>query len=345
MISIKEKIANYVKLLKPSDLGLKRNILIKSIEPLGKGMGNFNYLLVVNDKRFVFRINASKDSKGKSKKEFDGLKLIEKLNIGPKALVFEKDSKYVGSEFIILSYIEGETVDKTEVYFKDSMIEGIARLLAKMHSIKIAPKIKKELPINEISKKNLFVKLIDNYLNYIKKHVSNKEFLEMINSTASKIKEEYDKIEKTSKLVLSQGDVCAPNVLYHKGEFKLIDFEHLQLVDPVEQIAHISVDFGIPFDERQKKLFLKEYLKIRKEKNLESRVNRYIPILYFVIFLWAVEYALKVKNKEFNNDFLKDHDIEKDYEYIDIMFKRNIGAGVIGKEYQKLDVVNIIKMG
>jgi len=97
-----------------------------------------------------------------------------------------------------------------------------------------------------------------------------------------------------------------------------------------------------PFNEKQKQLFIKEYLKYRKEKDLEEQINYFIPILCLSIFLWAIEHTLKVKNKEFHKEFLKKNDIRKDIAYVKTMFKRNLRAGVIDQKYNDLDLDKII---
>jgi aminoglycoside phosphotransferase (APT) family kinase protein len=335
----KEAIANYVKSLNPKDLGLKDKINLKSIDKFGQGTGNFNYLLSINDRKFVFRINAVTKNKNKSRKEYEGLKLIEKLGISPKAFILEENKNYVGSDFVILSYVEGETIDKTPIYFKDSMIKGLAQLLAKIHSVKITIEMKRKLSVNEHNSDTIFSKVINKYVKYIKNNTKNKELIDFIDTTIFRLKKDFKKISNAQNLVLSQGDFCSSNIIYHNGDYKIIDFENMHLTDPIVQIATILIDFGKPFNDNQKKLFLKEYLKIRKEKNLDERVNNYIPVLYFAIFLWAVEYALKVKHKEFHQDFLKDHDIAKDYEYVRTMFKRNLNYGVIDKKFNSFNII------
>jgi len=75
--------------LDPKQFGLKTKLKVKTIFKLGQGTGNLNYLVVVNNKKFVFRINMDHKNKTKSRKEFNSLKIVEKYSIGPKTRLID----------------------------------------------------------------------------------------------------------------------------------------------------------------------------------------------------------------------------------------------------------------
>ena len=128
-------------------------------------------------------------------------------HISPKPRILEENKKYLGADFLIVDYLEGKTVDKTEIYFSDFMIRNIAKLLAKIHSIKITKKMKSQLTVNPGNPETIFTKVVNSYLRYIKNNIQNKRFWKMINESIAKAKKDFKKIPKTKTLVLSQQDI------------------------------------------------------------------------------------------------------------------------------------------
>lgn len=54
---MKTKIKKYFESLSPKKIGLDKKIKVISISKLGMGTGNANFLVNVNGKKFVFRLN------------------------------------------------------------------------------------------------------------------------------------------------------------------------------------------------------------------------------------------------------------------------------------------------
>jgi len=332
-MSLEKRIKEYMESLKSTDLGVKGRINVGLVKRLGQGTSNLNYLVELREssRKFVFRMNMDPKLKHKSKKEFMGLRLVEDICIGPRAYLYDESKGMFDSDFLILDYIEGETIDKSDIYLKDKMVVGLAKLMARMHSIRVGGKLKK-MRIDSENPDKIF-KIITKYLNYIKKNVSDNFFLIMLKETLNRVKKGY-RPHKNLKYVVSQGDFCEQNVIYHKGQFRLIDFEDLGLRDPSYEIAKVMIDFGRPFAEEQRKLFLKEYQKIKRIESIGEIVDNLTPVIYFTVFLWSVWHALRIKNKEFNKNFQVNNNILRDIGYIKTMFKRNLGAGVIDEHYK-----------
>ncbi len=339
---MKEKIKSYFESLEPKLLGVHREINVSYVKKLGQGTSNLNYLVKLRGipQKFIFRMNMDPRNKGKSRREFEGLKAVQHINIAPIVRVLDESKKIFDADFLILDYIEGKTVDKTKIYLKDEMIVGVANLLAKIHSIKIIGNLNK-IKLEASSPEEAGPTHGTN-LNYIKKHIKDKTFLKMIEESLDNAQKINSKRDKNIKLVLSQGDICEQNIIYHNRDFKLIDFEDIERADPTLEIVRTIIDFGTPFNEHQKELFYNIYLRIRKDPGLKKRVEQLIPITYLRIFLWSIQHTLKVKNKEFHEEFHKNNDIKKDIGYAKIMFKRNLRAGVIDKKYSNLDLEKIL---
>lgn len=335
---MEQKIKSYFEKLNPNKLGLKSKIKVKSISKLGQGTSHLNYLVKINTSKFIFRFNSDLKNNNLSKQEFKHLKLIEKYKIGPKAYLFDDSRKFFDSDFIIIGYLEGKTVKLVKPYLDNKMVESLARLSAKMHSINIS-----KLNLNKDETNfNSYFKYITIYLRYIKKHLPNRELLLILDQTYKNLRR-VKIINYNSKLVLTQGDFNENNVVVNKGKYKLIDFEDLKLTDPAAEIAHIFTFFGKPFNTIQRKIFLEEYSKFRKDESLEDRIKMYLPLKRFKVLLWSIFHVLKIKNQELHKKFLEKNDLNEDIKFVGISFKRCLEHRVIDMEYNKFDILGLFK--
>ena len=345
-VEMKSKIREYMESLDPKQFGLKTKLKVKTIFKLGQGTGNLNYLVVVNNKKFVFRINMDHKNKTKSRKEFNSLKIVEKYSIGPKTRLIDESRKIFDTDFIILDYIEGKTVDKTKDYLKPKMYREIGKLCAKLHSIKITKNLKK-LDYNETfyGYKNHIKFVKREYVDYLVSNLKDKILLKIIKDTFLEQSKNIPKTKYPTDIVLSQGDFCEQNVIVHKGEYKLIDFEDLELADRANHISHLFADFGKPLDETEKELFLKEYLKITKvnKDNLVKKIGVWIPLKLFEIFLWSLKHSLVVKEGNMHPQFYENDNMERNISYAKTMFKRCLRFEVIDSKYKDLDLAKVLK--
>ena len=341
---MKEKIKTYFENLNPEKLGLKNKIKVGSVSRLGQGASNLNYLVRLDGKKFIFRMNMEPDKKNKSKKEFDALVALDSYDIGPKAWLIDESKKYFDSEFIILSYIEGNTLDKIPGYFKPKMFRKIGKLCGELHAIKIKGKLKKLKKEFLCSYKKQVSMLKKEYLNDLNKKLGGKKLMKIIDESFSNLYSKTSSKKYVSILVLDQGDFHEGNIVVHGDEYKLIDFEDLQITDRAISLANIFSDFGKPFNEGQKKLFFDEYFKIIKvdRNDLMERIDIRIPIEIFSVFLWSIWHTLRVRDGELHSAFLEKNDIKEDLEYVDVMFKRCLKFGLIDKKYKGFDAVGAL---
>lgn len=297
-------------------------IKVQLIRKLGKGASNVNYLVKTNEGKYVFRINANPRRPEKSEKEFNSLKKIKKLGICPKPV-------FLGKDFIILNYIEGKDIIGKKL--NSRFLKELARLVAKIHSQKT-----EDLPDETTQLNN---SELAEWLKYLNKNLKNKKLLKIIQESKKQLQEKHKNLNKFPKIrVIAHGDICEQNILETQKGLALIDFEDLGLKDPADEIAKIFVDFKEPFTNKQKSIFLKEYLKFRKDNTIIQRIELYEPIIIFMVFVWSIDYVLRIKNREMHKSYLNKKELRKGLEYSDIMFKRAIKFGVIDKRYSNLKV-------
>ncbi len=181
---------------------------------------------------------------------------------------------------------------------------------------------------------------VETWLKYLNKHIDDKSLLNIILEAKRKLEEKQNILKKFGEipLVLAHGDICEQNVLKTSHGLALIDFEDFSLKDPADDIAKVFVDFKKPFTEIQKEIFLKEYFKTRTDKTLSERIKIYEIMIIFIVFVWSIDYILRIKNKEMHRAFLTEKELKKGMDYTKIMFKRMIQFGIIDKKYFKFNI-------
>ena len=337
---MKAEIKRYFENLNPRQLGLKEKIKVKSISKIGMGKNNSNFLVVVGSKKFVFRLNMLPLSRDKTKTEFNSLKLVEKLNIGPKAWILDESRKILDSDFMILDYIEGKTLGKMNYKLDKKLIKKIVRLCVGFHLIPIRREIAK-LPKDEVDYKVVF-KWIEHFYSSIKNMTKHKAFLEMVSESCDVLRKSSLQKDK-HPIVLAHGDICEQNVIVHNGKLKLVDFESLGLTDPASEIAYILTQFTRGgFTEKQKEIFIEEYLKVRNDKTLRKRLKIFVPLKNFADLVWAINHVFKIKNKRLHRYYLENNKLNKDISYAKKMFKKNLREGIVNKKYKNLDLGEVL---
>ena len=338
---MKLKIKSYFESLNHEQIGLKKEIKVYSIKTLGTGANNANFLVTANGGKFVFRLNMHPHSRNKSRAEFNSLKLVENLGIAPKVWILDDSRKIFNSDFIILDYIEGKTLDKKNYAINNKFIKEIVKLTVKFHSMSLKGGLLK-LPKEEANYRALLESIKNKYIS-LAKLTSNKQILKMI-------KESYDNLRKNTTneryhpVVATHGDIAEQNIVIHNGKMKLIDFEGLEITDPAADIAYILTQFGKrEFNEKQRNFFLDEYLKLKKDTTLRERVKIFIPLKNFSNFVWAVAQALKIKNGLLHQYYTKKHTLKNAFVYAQKILDRCIKDGSIDKKYRSLNLENELR--
>lgn len=117
---------------------------------LAEGHGNYNYILVEKDKKYVLRIKKSKEKQfiNSLEKEYHFLTFFESegINFCPKALFYSKEDN-----FLIENFLEGELLPQSK--FNDDQIKLFAKQLNELFNL-------------DISKFEIFCKK-NNFRNYL----------------------------------------------------------------------------------------------------------------------------------------------------------------------------------
>lgn len=255
--------------------------------------GLINPVFVINSK-FVLRINTKEDSESKQKfkKEAILYSSLSKSDIPvPKYITYDCSGEIIKEDYLLISYIEGETL--TEAFKKAN--KGIRYRLAYQLG-EIAKKIH-SVDISEISSRS---NLFGNKESWNKTTESEfAEYFDLVKKKRLLSEKAIEAVEVASKEFLSLGDISEKVTLIH-GDFScnnfqvrngeivgVFDFEMAKLGDPYYDLQKLPINFqlGDGFD---KDAFLDGYGQQVMTKEEKIRLKRY-ALSQGLWELWATE--------------------------------------------------------
>lgn len=291
-----QKIEKYIKEIGAQKLGFNfvKNISVKEIN---RGGYNINYLVNINNHKFVFRFNIDTylDVENQTKYENEVLEYLEKFNIAPKVFFIDTGKIFFEDDLLVEEFIENQSLQ-----FGNDFLEKFGKLVKKLHSI--------PLPQNGLLIKNLNP-LFDQWnfirgkINFIKSGNFNEKFLNFINSYIPKFDKyvsNFSNLFEGKDVCLNHRDLVIENVLQTSKGLKLIDWQAVMADDPSYDLAFFTCDIVIEWNlgrsltDEEKQIFLKSYQ--ADDKMLEKiRVRQ--PMVYLELFVWIAYRAAYLRDK------------------------------------------------
>lgn len=292
------ELRKFVKSLDPHILGVDKIESIK-ISILPKGVWNFNYLVGINKKKFVFKLCPPGSSSvegmiGNSGWiEFSALRLVEGLGIAPKPVLFADAGQFSRYPVLIYQYVEGKEL----AAFSNNAVAEIARIYSKIHSLDIEGidflRRRSETPAK------LLADIEKSFAHYENRADIDPTYLERFGEFIDKAKKRMAEIKiKACPKSLIHADPVPSNFIVGQKIF-LIDWQTPMIGDPVFDIwAFMSKAFSLwdldaPPTEEQKRLFIKTYQSLREDQALEARLNLKEP-------LYLLQYGLHCSTRYYD---------------------------------------------
>jgi Ser/Thr protein kinase RdoA (MazF antagonist) len=292
---------------KIQEIVLKNNLgKITKIKELGRGENNFNYLIIVNQNKYVLRIGIKKSLEKYFKREYQWIKKLPNTIEAPKTVLKDFSKKIIHYNYFILTYIEGKSVKK----WSKRHLKLFAEALAKLHKHTYPYALNYD---EEKSKKlNLYKEFIKSVEKEWNKSLLNQKNIKLIYPKIKKlVKDNNHLFTSLKKFSMVHADTYLDNILFDKDKVKLIDWEWSNIGDAAEDVGKVYFEkcsilpWMIKLNEEQLNYYLNCYMKKRKvEKGFIDRVKIYNIIHLFSDLLYFKHVSRYPKT---NSNFKPEH--------------------------------------
>ena len=295
--SIRKIIENKKKYLKIKEIKTARMSI------LGQGENNLNYLITINNKKFILRISIRKDFEKNMKREFNSLKILPP-GYGPTPLHFDKTNKIIPHHFEILTFIEGKLIKK----WSNTHIKLHAKKLANLHKTKYPfwGTIYKKNKVFDIYK--FLIKEIKGYKSDSPELFSNPEIQIITKKIKEYTKSKNHLFTSLKKFSLIHGDPSITNIIFKEKNVRYCDWEWLSFRDNAADVSLLfDPDYPLsPWKIKLTKKRLDHYLNTyistlndKKDKTIKERVfvwNMVFKYTDLLFFQWKLKNYKKQKN-------------------------------------------------
>lgn len=291
-----QKIEKYIKEIGAQKLGFN-SVKDVSVKEINRGGYNINYLVNIDNHKFVFRFNIDTylDVENQTEYENEILKYLEKFDVAPKVFFIDTSKSFFEYDLLVEEFIEND-----KLIFGNDFLQNFGKLVKKLHSIPLPQGgllIKNTNPL--VDQWNFIKGRID----FIKSGNFNENFLRFINSyidKANKYVSNFSNLFENKDICLNHRDLVIENVLQTDKGLRLIDWQAIMADDPSYDLAFFTCDIiikwnlGRPLTDEEKQIFLNSYQS--DEKMLEKiRVRQ--PMVYLELFVWIAYRTAYLRDK------------------------------------------------
>jgi aminoglycoside phosphotransferase (APT) family kinase protein len=255
--------------------------------------GLINPVFIVN-KQYILRVNTkqTKENKQKFEKEAFLYSLLSQFDIpAPKCIAYDPSGEIIKEGYLIITYIEGETLTEAfkkgnkEVQYKLALQLG--EVAKKIHSVNIGKiSLRSDLFGNIEDWNKMIESEFAKYFELVKKRrLLSEEVLEQIEA----VSKEFASLGKLSeKVTLIHGDFSCNNFQVRNGKIAgVFDFEMATLGDPYYDLQKFPIKFQLG-DEFDQDAFLAGYGQEVMSVDEKTRLRRY-ALSQGLWELWATE--------------------------------------------------------
>lgn len=280
---------------------------VLSVSYYKSGGGNHLYLIDADGKKYLARVNfyPLKNTWRIKEHEFACLKMLEPLGIAPKAYFIDSTGQFLEQHFIIVDFIEGNTLGM----LNDVNIRALANTLKQLHSSVVFDRPGSTLPPSDELPYTceIFHEFANGEDKQIEKYADLPE-IEKVVGSFNRIKAELGVwfegrtcFDSCTKFSLCHADLKRENILQAADRAFLIDWECAGSDIPETDIGRIFS--GCQFTQEQEELFLRHYYSGEPELITRDRIASVRIVLDF--FRILEDYIL-LKRKEWNPQAMKD---------------------------------------
>jgi thiamine kinase-like enzyme len=290
------------------------------IEDLPKGNWNYNYLVQINNKKFVFRIYSHVKGnffKNDPLKEYKVLSFLKKYKISQKLIHFDDSMKIIPFTILIYEFLEGERLE-----YSNGRIMLFAEVLSKLHGASIEnldflDKNCYTLPGLVSSIENLFS-------DYKQKKFSDRDLVRSISKFVKKTKKlAKDNENFKQDNCLLHNDLVTGNIIQNKKGIFLIDWQDPVIGDPSYDLwVFLSPMVNLWDNKRamtneERTIFLENYIQLSGRKNIKHALKIKTPFYYLVSIIYALNRYCDFKEGKLESSLVKGRE-RKFEQYLDL---------------------------
>ncbi len=279
-----------------------------------QGIWNFNYLVRVNNRKLVFKLYPPTEGlffKNSGAGEFKALKLFEhqNLDIAPKPILFDDKCTILEYPVLIYEYIEGKNL-----HFCDHNVKEVARAFAKLHNLNILDLVNTGaldfLEERREDSNSLINRIEIIWDEYQKKYGQTSPDFSLFADFVAKVKKISQKNLTKNNLIFAypksiiHTDPVPGNFIVNGDKLTIIDWQNPTIGDPSFDIClFLSEAFNLwdsehTLTQKQKQIFLQEYLQLRDDSTLKARMEAK-SVFYLLEF--ALHCLLRYSDYSTNN--------------------------------------------
>jgi len=286
----------FIKNLNPKKLGLDR-INDISVKEINRGGYNINYLVNIDDHKFLFRLNLDKyiDVDNQIEYEYQILKYLEGKDVGPRPYFIDTSKKDLEHDLLVEEFVENKPLK-----FGNKFLKDLGKLVRKLHLVPLPENdflIKNTNPLTD--QRNFIKRKID----FIKSTKFNQKFLSFIDPYIPKIDRYvsgHSDLFSTKEICINHRDMVIENILQTSKGLKLVDWQATMADDASYDLTFFTCDIviewnlGRPLTNEEKQIFLNSY---QADKKMLEKIRIRQPMVYLELFTWIAYRAAYLRNK------------------------------------------------
>lgn len=252
-----------------------------------------NSVFILN-KKYVLRINLKDNDESKKKFEKEAYLYSHLDESGvptPKCLAYDTSHAIIDHEYLILSYIPGETLtvafENADFETKSRLSFGLGKIAHKIHSLGTAPSIARP---DLFGTEDAWSQEKEREFNTYYDHIKSKDLLpkDLTDGIDQNILDYQSLGDLSGEYSLIHGDYSRDNLQVEGGQIVgIFDFEMAQIGDPLYDLQKLPINFqlGPRFD---RNAFLAGYQMKTMSRSEKIRLSRY-AISQGLWEIWATD--------------------------------------------------------
>lgn len=260
------------------------------IKDVKAGESNHNFIIKIEEEKYVLRISKSISRESRLENEAEKLEFLDnqEVNRVPRKIFFEKDTEL--GEVLIESFAGDKELDKESM--NDERLRSLARKIAEIHSIPVE-KYNGFSGKDKPETKKLKKILSSDFEDWSKRPYE--EYLELVDDPDQRIIDYFQKQqkllnkvpEKEIKTSLVHGDLGF-NIRATENQVFIVDWEFSRIDYPELEILYCFEHEKLSSDQRE--IFLEEYRKHRELDGIFDDIrDLYKKFLGFNDMIWAAK--------------------------------------------------------